>query len=424
MLLGLKTRIAKTVSDLLQHQRTITHQIVSEISQQHSTSRLTISVPTFLRAVASRLSAHFWKKKRKWENFVNRMKKINCELSSIYCSNNTFTCHVVDWTYTCLFFTSNRLPCCHLMHVAGKWYGFKMLPAMSIRERWSTFVALNVKDDIAADDIALQPIVSMSKLKLPKGYSKSLNGNYEGAQKFDNSLAESRNQVAFVRLRRYEKANQVVLSSAEMYSYVKAVLEPLLQQLCELSSAYFYQELNAWKETEDIGLQRKNTEDATKEDVDVSESEMYSILDPADAIGTVSIMQALETSRVHCFTDDDSDDDGIPLTQPTEVPRLPPRLITHGQVYVGAEKASSCSPHFNPVPVTRDFFKSDESNVHNGAQVSTGSSLPMRQVDIVSVPKPKSRGRSRSATKQLRQTKHTAGLTRIAVHQYPCDLIA
>ncbi|POM76185.1 LOW QUALITY PROTEIN: Hypothetical protein PHPALM_6605 [Phytophthora palmivora] len=262
MLLGLKTRIDKTVSDLLQHQMTITLQI-------STTLYITAAniCPYVLEGSGQQIVCTCLEKvKREWENIVNRMEKINCELSSsvliwkVYCSNNTFTCHDVDWTWPCLFFTSNHFPCCHLMHVADKGHEFKMLPAMSIRDRWSTFVALNVKDDIAAVADALRLILSMSKL------------NQKKIDLTSNSLAESRKQVAFVRLHRYEKANQVVLSFAENYSYAKAMLEPLLQHLCELSSAYFYQELNAWKETVDIGLQRKNTEDATKEDVDRSKA--------------------------------------------------------------------------------------------------------------------------------------------------------
>ncbi|OWZ05074.1 hypothetical protein PHMEG_00022904 [Phytophthora megakarya] len=58
MLLGRKTRIDQTIAGLLQHQMTITQQIVSEIGQLDSTTRRPKSVPTFLGAVASRISAH------------------------------------------------------------------------------------------------------------------------------------------------------------------------------------------------------------------------------------------------------------------------------------------------------------------------------------------------------------------------------
>eukprot|EP00644_Phytophthora_capsici_P017170 jgi/Phyca11/122428/e_gw1.48.386.1 len=102
MLLGRKTRIDQTIAGLLQHQMTITQQIVSEIGQLHSTTR--------------------------------RPK----------------SCDDVNWKCTCLFSTSNHLPCRHLMHVAHKGHGFKMLPVMTISERWSTLTALKSTEEFEA----------------------------------------------------------------------------------------------------------------------------------------------------------------------------------------------------------------------------------------------------------------------------------
>ncbi|ETO58762.1 hypothetical protein F444_22856, partial [Phytophthora nicotianae P1976] len=62
MLLGLKKRIDKTLAGLLQHQMIITRQIVSAIEKQHSSSRLPKTVPSFLRAVARRLSPYMLEK--------------------------------------------------------------------------------------------------------------------------------------------------------------------------------------------------------------------------------------------------------------------------------------------------------------------------------------------------------------------------
>ncbi|KAG2829461.1 hypothetical protein JG687_00006735 [Phytophthora cactorum] len=50
-------------------------------------------------------------------------------------------------------------------------------------------------------------------------------------------------QVAYIRLRLQERANLVVLSLAEQYTYAKAMLEPLLEHLSNLSTSDFYQEL-------------------------------------------------------------------------------------------------------------------------------------------------------------------------------------
>ncbi|OWY97904.1 hypothetical protein PHMEG_00031452, partial [Phytophthora megakarya] len=164
MLLGGKTRIDKTIAGLLQHQMTIARQIVAEIGQLHSTMRAPAVVPKFLRAVARRLSTHVLDKvKKEWEKFVNQLEDTTCKQGSslpewkVYSSHYEYKCDDICWTCTCLFYTSNHLPCCHLMHVASQGHGFKTLPGMSIAERWSIFEALDLKDDLtsAADD--LQP---------------------------------------------------------------------------------------------------------------------------------------------------------------------------------------------------------------------------------------------------------------------------
>ncbi|ETM41284.1 hypothetical protein L914_12933 [Phytophthora nicotianae] len=102
------------------------------------------------------------------------------------------------------------------------------------------FVALEIKEDLTSEADALQSIVRMAKLRSPK--LKLLNGNEEGIREPD---FKGPKQVAYVRLRRNERADHVILSSGEKYSYSKAMLEPLLQHLSDLSSSVFYTELNA-----------------------------------------------------------------------------------------------------------------------------------------------------------------------------------
>ncbi|KAG4046703.1 hypothetical protein PC123_g17921 [Phytophthora cactorum] len=83
MLLGLKTRSDKTIAGLLQHQITITQQIISEIGHLHSTSRMPKTVPKSLRAVATRISVNILEKvKREWERFVNLMAAATCKRCS------------------------------------------------------------------------------------------------------------------------------------------------------------------------------------------------------------------------------------------------------------------------------------------------------------------------------------------------------
>ncbi|EGZ17894.1 hypothetical protein PHYSODRAFT_373172, partial [Phytophthora sojae] len=59
-------------------------------------------------------------------------------------------CHDVEWTCTCLFYSSHHLPCRHLMHLAREGHGFKLLPAMAIHDRWSTYQTLEVKNELTA----------------------------------------------------------------------------------------------------------------------------------------------------------------------------------------------------------------------------------------------------------------------------------
>ncbi|ETI30371.1 hypothetical protein L917_06366 [Phytophthora nicotianae] len=131
------------------------------------------------------------------------------------------------------------------MYVADKEHEFELLPAMSIGERWSMSCALNVMDDLAAAAATLHPILLISKLKLPK--VRSPYGSPHDEQFKETGVQKPMKEVVYVRLRRNERAHQVVLSSAEKYSYAKAMLEPLLDHLSSLSSAEFYQELNTWK---------------------------------------------------------------------------------------------------------------------------------------------------------------------------------
>ncbi|KAE8995029.1 hypothetical protein PR003_g20457 [Phytophthora rubi] len=111
--------------------------------------------------------------------------------------------------------------------------------------RWGIYEALKVKEGLASAADALLSIVRMSKLKLPKVRLLDDSNDDEPSA----SMSEPQKQVANVRLHRHERTNMVVLSSAAKYCYAKAMLEPLLQHLSNLSSAEFYHELNAWKET-------------------------------------------------------------------------------------------------------------------------------------------------------------------------------
>ncbi|KAF1782529.1 hypothetical protein GQ600_2779 [Phytophthora cactorum] len=186
------------------------------------------------------------------------------------------------------------------------------------------------------------------------------------------------------------------------------MLEPLLEHLSELPSTEVYQELKAWKETVEVGLRQKQSDsggsdnDGNEVEDDVLEADMISDLDPADAMDTTKLTDALETADSDDDTDNSSDDDEVPPTQPKKTKQehevtVPPesKSIKHGSSVRGGEGGT------------------------HGDSSAAATAAPVRQVVIINVPKPKRRGRTWTTTKQLRQTKLTA---RLAVHTYPSGL--
>lgn len=58
---------------------------------------------------------------------------------------------------------------------------------------------------------------------------------------------EKGRQVVYLRLRRHEEANKVVLSFAEKYRHALAMVSPLLEKLSSVPSRGFYEALNYWQ---------------------------------------------------------------------------------------------------------------------------------------------------------------------------------
>eukprot|EP00644_Phytophthora_capsici_P012193 jgi/Phyca11/119171/e_gw1.38.414.1 len=110
MLLGHKTRIDQTIAGLLQHQMTITQQIVSEIGQLHSATRRPKSVLTFLRAVGSRIAAYVLETiRREREQFVNLIEEttsvqtLSVSKWKVCNYNQGFEYDDVSWMCICCF---------------------------------------------------------------------------------------------------------------------------------------------------------------------------------------------------------------------------------------------------------------------------------------------------------------------------------
>ncbi|ETO58991.1 hypothetical protein F444_22631, partial [Phytophthora nicotianae P1976] len=176
--------------------------------------------------------------------------------------------------------------------------------------------ALDIKNDLVIAAASLQKVVSMSKLRLSNGTDKTeASASTKGVK-----------EVVYVRLRRNERAKAIVLSSADKYCYAKVMLEPLLKHLSGLSSANFYEEHCAWKETVEVGL-RRFSKASVEHDVDTdritdgenaSDTGVLSMLDPADAIGTAKLVEEMEMANVDSVTEASSDSD-VPQTRPAAV---------------------------------------------------------------------------------------------------------
>ncbi|KAF1785280.1 hypothetical protein GQ600_9055 [Phytophthora cactorum] len=184
----------------------------------------------------------------------------------------------------------------------------------------------------------------MSKLRLPKLKLRDGEDATEGFGVHDTAVTSSKKQkeVVLVRLHRKERANQVVLSSAEKYSYAKAMLEPLLEHLSSLSSS-----------CTDSG-------NASESDDEIPPTQQHC----ETSVSTTSLSQ-----------DESNENTGV---------------------------VNMCS----------------DKDLATKLQKPT---TPLRQVEIVNIPKPK-RGNARMTKKQFRQTKLVHGPARIAVHKYPSGL--
>ncbi|KAF1781253.1 hypothetical protein GQ600_16089 [Phytophthora cactorum] len=75
-----------------------------------------------------------------------------------------------------------------------------------------TFAALKIKEDLATAADTLWPIVRMSQLRLLD----------DDDEEKTTAKSDALKQVAYIRLRLQERANLVVLSLAEQYTYAKA----------------------------------------------------------------------------------------------------------------------------------------------------------------------------------------------------------
>ncbi|OWZ23830.1 LOW QUALITY PROTEIN: hypothetical protein PHMEG_0001240 [Phytophthora megakarya] len=197
MLLGLKTPIHQTIAGLLQHQMTITQQIVSEIGQLRSSSRRPkTNIRTCLEKPEAGMGA------------INEPDGGN---------NPEFPVPRLRLEMRLLVFNEQppAMPSHYTLSTQWTWVQDASCYDYS---RTVEYIWLNSMVVLAAAGDILRSIVRMSKLRLPKLKlpDESSTGKSSPSTPFPK-------QLVVVRLRHRERANQVVLSSAEKYSFANAM---------------------------------------------------------------------------------------------------------------------------------------------------------------------------------------------------------
>ncbi|RLN53846.1 hypothetical protein BBJ28_00022879, partial [Nothophytophthora sp. Chile5] len=315
--------IDATVAALLEHQATIINQLIYSLHRHACKSRQPATVPQFLRYISGIMSDYVMGKvRRQWDQFMVNVKKTTCERMQESCHwkvhvrGKEYACNDIEWTCTYLFYTSQHLPCQHLMFIARHGQGFDQLPRMALPERWNMAKAVELYQQLEEGANAIQPVLQVVTLKWkvpptgspPATLSDGATLSGQATLSDDATLSgredathrnAKTNKVVFIRLRRNERGNAVVLSSAEKYNYARAVFDPVIEHLQRLSRAKFYTELEMWEKIVTEAMRDEpivSSSDATTNPDDDSESDSgcSTTLDPADCMEAMQMMNDME----------------------------------------------------------------------------------------------------------------------------------
>ncbi|EGZ19504.1 hypothetical protein PHYSODRAFT_493119 [Phytophthora sojae] len=83
-------------------------------------------------------------------------------------SSRTYAVNDIDRTCSCLFYSSYRLPCRHLMFVAQKIHRFAEMPTSSLPSRWSMSELIGFSGELEESVSALTSTADMMKLRGPR----------------------------------------------------------------------------------------------------------------------------------------------------------------------------------------------------------------------------------------------------------------
>ncbi|RLN10476.1 hypothetical protein BBJ28_00022180 [Nothophytophthora sp. Chile5] len=148
---------------------------------------------------------------------------------------------------------------------------------------------------------------------------------------------QNKRSVDYVRLRRNERGNNVVLSSAEKFCYAKAMFDPVITHLKHLPSHKFYAALDVWRKV--VGEVMEGEEgqsDATSiaDETDSGDSDALTVMDPSEIIDALDVMTAMgnDESATQPATQSSTQPPTQPATQPatqafTQPPTQPAMIL-------------------------------------------------------------------------------------------------
>ncbi|ETN20663.1 hypothetical protein PPTG_03621 [Phytophthora nicotianae INRA-310] len=223
---------------------------------------------------------------------------------------------------------------------------------------------------------------------------------------------QPKRRVVYVKMRRRERANVVVLSSEEKYCFAKAVFEPVMEHLAELSSPAFYSALKAWKNVvnrwlHEVGPVDAHTSEATTAPEDGSGEDSDAIdapldIAPADLIDTMNFTREMEQSEF----DPHREATVTASSHETE------------QVRSTSGKETALFSDSGSIKCKDPAVNSAKAAVKSTKKGATHTTTQGGRLEVLRIPKPKPRCNQRKKLKQARLEKRTKP-DKLAVITFP-----
>ncbi|POM66746.1 LOW QUALITY PROTEIN: Hypothetical protein PHPALM_17342 [Phytophthora palmivora] len=259
----------QTIAGLLRNQVNVENHLLTALRKFSTQFRSPDTIPTFLQLVAAQLSNDALAKvSAQWDLFMVNKKEARClnvgptqSEWKVVLPGREWCVNDITWSCSCLFFKSRRLPCQHVMMVAKIAHRFEVLPAAVVLTRWSMKETQTLYNEFESCLNPLRQVINMVKARLRRVMAPELVS--APLSNYPSSSFPSPSGVKYVRLQREEQANMVVLSSAEKYARAQALFESVINNLSDLPTVDFYQQMSKWKtiirRDESGGDKRKTT---------------------------------------------------------------------------------------------------------------------------------------------------------------------